>query len=97
MAHELGHGCGRPHSPCGTPGDPAYSAYEPYDAAGSPTASIGEYGIDVSNGAIKPLATFKDFMFYCAPKWVSLFVYGGLTSNAALDPVRACVDRLSAP
>jgi hypothetical protein len=92
MAHELGHACGRPHSPCGTPGDPAYPAYEPYDPAGTPTASIGEYGIDISNGAIKSPATFKDFMSYCGPKWVSLFVYGRLTNNTALDPLRACVD-----
>jgi hypothetical protein len=93
MAHELGHACGRPHSPCGTPGDPAYPAYEPYDPAGTPMASIGEYGLDISSGAIKPPATFKDFMSYCGPRWVSLFVYGRLTNNAALDPVRACVDR----
>jgi hypothetical protein len=93
MAHELGHACGRPHSPCGTPGDPAYPAYEPYDPAGTPTASTGEYGIDISNGAIKSPATFKDFMSYCGPRWVSLFVYGRLTNNAALDPVRVCEDR----
>ncbi len=93
MAHELGHACGRPHSPCGTPGDPAYPAYEPYDPAGTPTASTGEYGIDISNGAIKSPALFKDFMSYCGPRWVSLFVYGRLTNNTALDPVRACVDR----
>ena len=94
MAHELGHACGRPHSPCGTPGDPAYPAYEPYDPAGTPTASLGEYGIDISNGAIKPPGMFKDFMSYCGPSWVSLFVYGRLTDNSALDPVRACVDRI---
>lgn len=93
MAHELGHACGRPHSPCGTPGDPAYPAYEPYDPAGTPMASIGEYGLDISGGAIKSPASFKDFMSYCGPKWVSLFVYGRLTNNAALDPVRVCVDR----
>lgn len=93
MAHELGHACGRPHSPCGTPGDPAYPAYEPYDPAGTPMASIGEYGLDISNGAIKPPNTFKDFMSYCGPRWVSLFVYGRLTNNAALDPVRVCIDR----
>lgn len=93
MAHELGHACSRPHSPCGTPGDPAYPAYEPYDPAGTPTASIGEYGIDISNGAIKSPAMFKDFMSYCGPRWVSLFVYGRLTNNTALDPVRVCVDR----
>ncbi len=93
MAHELGHACGRPHSPCGTPGDPAYPAYEPYDPAGTPMASTGEYGLDISNGAIKPPSGFKDFMSYCGPRWVSLFVYGRLTNNAALDPVRVCVDR----
>ena len=32
-------------------------------------------------------------MSYCGPRWVSLFVYGRLTNNAGLDPVRACVDR----
>jgi hypothetical protein len=92
MAHELGHACGRPHSPCGTPGDPAYPAYEPYDPAGTPSASIGEYGIDISNGAIKSPAMFRDIMSYCGPRWVSLFVYGRLTNNPALDPVRVGVD-----
>jgi hypothetical protein len=92
MAHELGHACGRPHSPCGTPGDPSYPAYEPYDPTGTPMASTGEYGIDISSGAIKSPATFKDFMSYCGPRWVSLFVYGRLTNNTALDPVRVCVD-----
>ena len=43
MAHELGHACGFAHAPCGTPGDPNYPAYEPYDPAGTPQASIGEY------------------------------------------------------
>lgn len=92
MAHELGHACGRPHSPCGTPGDPGYPAYEPYDPPGTPTASIGEYGLDIDTGAVLPPATFKDFMSYCGPSWVSPFVYGRLTDNAALDPVRVCVD-----
>lgn len=92
MAHELGHACGRPHSPCGTPGDPGYPAYEPYDPSGTPTASIGEYGLDISTGLIKPPDLFKDFMSYCGPKWISPYVAGRLTNNAALDPVRACVD-----
>lgn len=93
MAHELGHACSRPHSPCGTGGDPAYPAYEPYDPAGTPMASIGEYGLDISTGAIKPPASFKDLMSYCGPRWVSLFVYGRLTNHARLDPVRVCEDR----
>ena len=33
MAHEIGHGAGLGHGPCGTSsGDPNYPAYEPYDA-----------------------------------------------------------------
>lgn len=33
MAHEVGHGAGLQHGPCGTTsGDPNYPAYEPYDA-----------------------------------------------------------------
>lgn len=92
MAHELGHACGRPHSPCGTPGDASYPAYEPYDPAGTPMASIGEYGLDISTGTVMSPNTFKDFMSYCWPKWISLYVTGRLTNNAALDPVQACVD-----
>jgi hypothetical protein len=92
MAHELGHHCGLPHAPCGTPGDPNYPAYEPYDPAGSPTASIGEYGLNISNGVILPPNT-KDLMSYCGPRWISLYNYGRLTNNTNLDPVRVCVDR----
>lgn len=92
MAHELGHACGLPHAPCGTPGDPNYPAYEPYDPANTPQASIGEYGLDISNGNILSPATFKDMMAYCGPRWISLYNYGRLTNNSNLDPVRACVD-----
>jgi hypothetical protein len=91
MAHELGHHCGLPHAPCGTPGDPNYPAYEPYDPAGNPTASIGEYGLNISNGVIMP-PNNKDLMSYCGPRWISLYNYGRLTNNANLNPVRVCVD-----
>jgi len=91
MAHELGHHCGLPHAPCGTPGDPNYPAYEPYDPAGTPTASIGEYGLDISNGNILAPNT-KDLMSYCPPRWISLYNYGRLTNNANLNPVNVCVD-----
>lgn len=92
MAHELGHACGLPHAPCGTPGDPNYPAYEPYDPANTPQASIGEYGLDISNGNIFSPATFKDLMSYCGPRWISLYNYGRLTNNALLAPVRVCMD-----
>jgi hypothetical protein len=94
MAHELGHHCGFAHAPCGNVGtpDPTYPAYEPYDPANTPQASIGEYGLDISNGNVMSPAIFKDMMSYCAPKWISLHNYGNLVNNARLDPVRACVD-----
>jgi hypothetical protein len=92
MAHEIGHFCGRPHSPCGTPGDANYPAYEPYDPANTPQASIGEYGLDISSGSIFSPASFKDFMSYCGPKWISLYVCGQLTNNTALDPILVGMD-----
>jgi hypothetical protein len=92
MAHELGHHCGLPHAPCGTPGDPNYPAYEPYDPAGNPTASTGEYGLNINTGVILP-PNNKDLMSYCGPRWISLYNYGRLTDNENLDPVRVCVDR----
>lgn len=92
MAHELGHHCGLPHAPCGTPGDPNYPAYEPYDPAATPQASIGEYGLNISNGNVLPPATFKDMMAYCGPRWISLYNYGRLTNNASLEPISVCQD-----
>ena len=94
MAHELGHHCGFPHAPCGGVGtpDPTYPAYEPYDPANTPQASIGEYGLDISTGNVFSPATFKDMMSYCGPKWISLHNHGKLINNAKLDPRRVCVD-----
>jgi hypothetical protein len=92
MAHELGHACGLPHAPCNVPGDPNYPAYEPYDPPNFPKASIGEYGLDISNGAIFPPSVFKDMMAYCGPRWISLYNYGRLTNNANLNPITKCAD-----
>jgi peptidase M66-like protein len=85
MSHELGHACGLPHAPCGTPGDPNYPAYEPYDALNTPSASLGEYGLDINNGTIHP-PTEKDWMSYCGPVWISLYNHSRLYNNNALDP-----------
>jgi len=85
MAHEVGHGAGLAHGPCGTPGDPNYPAYEPYDPANSPTASLGEYGLDINNGTIHPPAE-KDYMSYCSPRWISLYHHARLINNAKFDP-----------
>ena len=93
MAHELGHACGFAHAPCGTPGDPNYPAYEPYDPANTPTASIGEYGLNINDGSILPPDTFKDLMSYCGPRWISLYNYRRLINHASLNPVLTCVPR----
>jgi hypothetical protein len=85
MAHELGHAAGLGHAPCGTPGDPNYPAYEPYDALNTPNASLGEYGLDINNGTIHQ-PTEKDWMSYCGPVWISLYHYARLYNNNAFDP-----------
>ena len=88
MAHEISHQLGRPHAPCGGvgAGDPAYPAYEPYDPAGTPTASTGEYGLDIRNGTIHPPSE-KDFMSYCGPSWISIYGYQQTLNQAPLQPV----------
>ena len=72
--------------------DASYPAYEPYDPAGSRTASIGEYGLDIADGTVMSPATFKDMMSYCGPRWISLHNYGKLVNHSKLDPRRVCVD-----
>ncbi|MFO1042735.1 MAG: hypothetical protein U0941_13155 [Planctomycetaceae bacterium] len=93
MAHELGHAVGLAHGPCGTAGDANYPAYEPYDPANSPTASIGEYGLDINDGTIHAPGQ-KDFMSYCSPPWISLYHFSRLFNNSALDPRRNEAPRL---
>lgn len=77
MAHEMGHYQNFPHSPCGNVGvpDANYPAYEPYDTVGARTASIGEFGLDVSTGSILDPSFVKDYMSYCGPQWTSLYHY----------------------
>lgn len=79
--HEIGHGYGFQHTPCGNGGaaDPNYPTYEPY-----PSASIGEYGLDINDGTIfEPNATF-DYMSYCTPRWMSLYQYNRLILHPRL-------------
>jgi hypothetical protein len=92
MAHEIGHYVGLAHAPCGVPGDPNYPAYEPYDPANTPNASIGEYGLNINNGNILSPQTFRDYMSYCGPSWISLYHHGRLINNNLLDPVIVGVD-----
>ncbi|PTR33973.1 hypothetical protein C8J98_102160 [Luteibacter sp. OK325] len=88
MAHEMGHYQGFPHSPCGNVGTPDanYPAYEPYDTVGARIASIGEFGLDVSTGAIYDPATTKDYMSYCGPQWTSLYHYNAQMGSSWFNP-----------
>ena len=58
--------------------------------AGDAQGSIGEYGLDVNNGAIKAPGTYKDFMSYCYPKWVSLYHHGLLFGSSMLNAESVC-------
>lgn len=82
FVHEIGHGYGFQHTPCGNVGasDPNYPTYEPH-----PSASIGEYGLNISNGTVFSPANTFDYMSYCTP-WMSLYQHGRLINHPRLDP-----------
>lgn len=83
LVHEIGHGYGFQHTPCGNTGasDPNYPTYEPY-----PSASIGEYGFNISNGTVMSPAGNFDYMSYCGPQWMSLYQHRRLINHVRLDP-----------
>jgi hypothetical protein len=83
FVHEIGHGYDFMHTPCGNVGtsDPNYPNYQPY-----PSASIGEYGLNISNGQVFSPATTFDYMSYCPPQWMSLYQHGRLIHHPRLDP-----------
>lgn len=83
FVHEIGHGYGFQHTPSGNAGstDPSYPTYEPY-----PSASIGEYGLDIRNGAIFSPATSTDYMSYGPARWMSLYQHDRLLQHPRLAP-----------
>jgi hypothetical protein len=90
MCHEIGHGLGLAHAPCMVTGDtvdPAFPTYPPY-----PSASIGEFGLDIDNGAVLDPFFTRDYMSYCAPRWVSLYHQGVLEYHPMLDPTAICLE-----
>lgn len=76
--------------------DHGYPAYEPYDPPNSPTASLGEFGLDITDGTIHPPAR-KDYMSYCGPKWISLYHHAKLIQNDAFNPRFVGVQRWRPP
>ena len=78
FVHETSHAQGIDHSPCTPKGlgiqgiDPGF----PYKNGG-----IGVMGYDITNGSLKFPTTYKDFMGYCAPTWVSDYFFGKLASR----------------
>ena len=76
MAHEVGHALGRRHvRGCNDPNN-VDSNYPRY--AGYPAASIGEFGVNADNLAIRDPASTYDFMSYCGSKWISPYTYEAL-------------------
>ena len=71
MIHEVGHGHGIKHTPCGDVDDVDWDY--PYNGG-----SIGVWGLDISDGELKDPALETDFMGYCEHQWVSDYVYGAL-------------------
>ncbi len=103
MAHEIGHGAGLLHGPCPAGlgnADPNYPAYEPYDVANTPNASLGEYGLDITSGKIH-LPAEKDYMSYCGPptftQWISLYHHAKLSYNDKFNPRRVGVSHYKPP
>ncbi|MCR2809202.1 MULTISPECIES: M66 family metalloprotease [unclassified Microbacterium] len=83
FVHEIGHGYGFAHTPSGSVGtpDPDYPVYEPH-----PSASIGEYGIDIQNGQVYSPASSTDYMSYGPMRWMSLYQHNRLISHPRLAP-----------
>lgn len=70
-AHEIGHNLGRYHAPC----DTASGLDKNYP---DNTASIVQFGVDVSKGKVLNPSITKDVMSYCSPQWISDYTYKAL-------------------
>jgi len=88
-AHEAGHAVGRDHAPCDDSGrcdsprntDGNFPRYGNYVSD-----SIGEFGFDVENNAIKDPASSSDFMGYSGNDWISPYTYVALMATGDPSP-----------
>jgi hypothetical protein len=71
FAHEMGHNFGRYHAPCPASLDED-DGYPYVDAA------IGQWGYDIVAGTLLSPSSYRDFMSYCSPEWVSDYTFHGL-------------------
>lgn len=89
FVHEIGHGYGFSHTPCGNVGtpDPNYPNYLPHSGA-----SIGEYGLDIANGNVFRPQVADDYMSYCGPPWMSIYQHKRLIQHSRLGQEYVCND-----
>lgn len=77
-AHEIGHAHGRPHTPCGPPGNPPADIDPdfPYDEG-----NIGVWGYDIVEGDLYDPDDSTDIMGYCDDQWISDYTYQHLSNR----------------
>ncbi len=85
-AHEIGHNLGRLHAPCIPPPNPLSDLQNIDPNYPEKTASIVQFGVDLSKGTVLNPSTTKDVMSYCEPQWVSDYTYKALY-NALIGTV----------
>ena len=74
-AHEIGHAHGRPHTPCGPPGNPPADIDPEYPY---PDGNIGIWGYDILEDELWDPDESTDIMGYCDDQWISDYTYRAL-------------------